>query len=239
MPEDWRDDGTVVLSADVCHHLMDVLRIQVGEHIVLFDGQGREARADITAITRRVPLIKIISSEVHEKSPLQLILVQAIAKGKRMDLVMEKATEIGATEIWPVLSERVVVRLNDKQQRERQERWQRVVVGAARQCGTPWMPHVQAVTDVTEMGGTLKGYDCVLLAAVDAGGDHLGDVVSRSWDAGARRMALLIGPEGDWTVEEQALMRGWGAKPVSLGERVLRAETAALFGLSVIVSTCR
>ena len=239
MQEDWRDDGSVVLSPDVCHHLLDVLRVRIGEQIVLFDGRGREATAEIIDVAQHAPRIKILSTENHGQPSLQLVLVQAVAKGKRMDLVMEKATEIGATEILPVLSERVVVRLNDKQKRDRQERWQRVVAGAARQCGTPWMPHVQSVTDVTEIGSTLKGCDCVLLAAVDAGGEHLGDAVTRAWDAGATRMALLIGPEGDWTTAEQELMRGWGAKPVSLGERVLRTETAALFGLSVIVAACR
>jgi 16S rRNA (uracil1498-N3)-methyltransferase len=239
-PDRWPNGNAPVrLAPDVRHHLVHVLRAQAGDRVLLFDGAGREAEAEITGMDADGPCLRIVAARQCRPQPLQLLLVQAVPKGKRMDLLLEKATEIGATDILPVLSARTVVRLERAERGERRERWQRIVNGAARQCGAPWIPRVHEAVDFADALDAAAGWDCVLLAALTGESLHIRDAAEAAWRSGRRRIALMIGPEGDWTPAEIRDATGRGAQPVTLGDRVLRSETAAIFGVSVIVASCR
>jgi len=141
-PENWNPDSLVLGGAEA-HHARDVLRLQPGTRVVAFNGRGHEITAEIAKVTRaEVQLRKLHEARVP---PLrcQITLAQAIPKGKNMDLIVQKAVEIGAGEIAPLVSERTIIHLDEKEMAEKQTKWQRVAIEAAKQCGQNWLPKVQ------------------------------------------------------------------------------------------------
>lgn len=141
-PEDWQAANLVLREAEA-HHARDVLRLKPNDRVVLFNGRGREITASIVDVKRdEVRLRKLHESET---APLRcrITLAQAIPKGKNMDLIVQKAVEIGAAEIAPLISERTIINLDRDAAREKQAKWQQVAIEAAKQCGQNWLPQVQ------------------------------------------------------------------------------------------------
>ena len=246
-PQAWSDDR-LVLSADEERHLRKVLRARDGDSVMAFDGAGRRCRARIATLpvdndqagTGRMSkgssgLTVLVPDGPTERlhRPLELTLLQTIPKGHRMDWIVEKATELGVSRIVPIISKRVVVRLDARQVASRVRRWQRIALEAAKQCQTAWVPEVNGVFPYSEALAQRDKEGLFLLGSLgeDARPMHsvLEDVRHSS-----RHAALLIGPEGDLTSEEIDEAVRCGALPVSFGELTLRVETAALFGLSVL-----
>jgi 16S rRNA (uracil1498-N3)-methyltransferase len=151
-----------------------------------------------------------------------------------MELILEKATELGASIIRPVVTARVVSRLNDGQRKERRKRWQKIVLSAARQCGTCWIPEVAPIEDFAKAMLHVGSLDVVLMGALTVEARPLRHVLAGVRRRSPRSVGLLVGPEGDLSPSEVERAVGAGAVPVSLGPRVLRVETAALFGMSVL-----
>lgn len=153
-----------------------------------------------------------------------------------MDLIVEKATELGAADIVPVLSEHAVARPDPARCRAREERWQRIAAGAARQCGAAWIPRVHPVLPLPE--ALVLGTECELFVfgSLASGARPLRDVMRSA--ARVRSVALLVGPEGDLAPGEADRAEAAGGVPVWFGPLVLRVETAALFGLSVLAYEC-
>lgn len=161
------------------------------------------------------------------------ILVQALPKGRHMDTIVEKATELGATRIVPVHCSRSVVRISGQHADARVARWQRIAEGAAKQCGTPWTPVVDPVTDFgAAVARVCSSVSMSLIGTLSGSSLLLREVLQERWDG--EGVALFVGPEGDFTPEEVALSERAGVVPVHFGTRVLRVETASLFGLSVL-----
>src|SRR5712692_11417905 len=139
-PENWSPDA-LRLSGAEAHHAGDVLRMKRGDRAVLFNGRGREITAEIVDLTGdELRLRKLHETEM---SPLRcrITLGQAIPKGKNMDLIVQKAVEIGASEIAPLISERTIVGLDPASAGQKQEKWQQIAIEAAKQCGQNWLPH--------------------------------------------------------------------------------------------------
>jgi 16S rRNA (uracil1498-N3)-methyltransferase len=239
-PSDW-NESEMIPSADERHHLMDVLRCKAGEIVAVFDGKGREAKARIVASgsgKQAGIVLKVIAAGATTGPELSVTLIQSLPKGTRMDWIVEKAVELGVTEIVPVISERTIVRLDQRGRKARGERWQRLALSASRQCGTGWVPDVRAVCDYMEAVGNCAGagYDLLLVGSLGVDARPLRDVLRNA--AGQKKMSkvgLVIGPEGDLTNDELKAAIDNGATPVSFGQLVLRVETAALYGLSAIV----
>src|SRR5438270_1086661 len=142
-PENWNPDA-LVLSGSEAHHARDVLRMKRGERAVVFNGRGREVTAEVVDLTgQEVRLRKLHGTETP---PLRcrIALAQAIPKGKNMDLIVQKAVEIGAAEIAPLISERTIVDLGTKEAEQKQAKWQQIAIEAAKQCGQNWLPQVHA-----------------------------------------------------------------------------------------------
>ena len=141
-PDEWNPDA-LVLSGSEAHHARNVLRLQPGDKAVLFNGRGREVTAEVTELRGR----EITLRKLHENStaPLRcrITLGQAIPKGKNMDLIVQKAVEIGASEIVPIMSDRTIVRLHEEEAAQKQEKWQTIAIEAAKQSGQNWLPEVQ------------------------------------------------------------------------------------------------
>jgi 16S rRNA (uracil1498-N3)-methyltransferase len=252
-PEEWNAEALALTSAEA-HHARDVLRLGPGKRVLLFNGRGREVTAEITGVSSSaVQLRKLHEAEIP---PLRcrITLGQAIPKGKNMELIVQKAVEIGAAEIAPLLSERTVVRLSNDEASAKRAKWQQVAIEAAKQCGQAWLPVVQQPGTVAEFfadpeaaglrrsGGPIQqgcptGFDLQLIGSLQPDAQHLKRILAeyeREHGARAASVLMLIGPEGDFTPAELNLARSNGCRPITLGPIILRVETAAIYCLSVL-----
>ena len=232
-PSSWNTERLVLDMAE-SHHAIGVLRLNEGEKIVVFDGRGNEATAEIAAAkSNRVELRKISQS----KSPLlrcRIVLGQAIPKGKNMDLIVEKATELGAAVIAPLLSERTVVRCDEDDASSKKQKWQRVAIEAAKQCGQNWLPAVETPVALKAFFGTNPKFDLMLIASLQPDARPLKTILAERAGPLPASVLVLVGPEGDFTPAEINLAKAAGCHPITLGPIILRTETAAIYCLSVL-----
>lgn len=212
------------LSRENRQHLK-VLRPEPGEIFELFDGAGR-----FRAYRCDGDRLQAAGAVAIAPRPPELALFACIAKGSRWDWTLEKATELGVTQIVPLVSERTIVRLGPSDLEPKRERWQRIVDDAARQCGTRWVPRVETPAKLMSALPQLRERFTVLGALTDPPSPPILKVMA-GWRGEA--LALAIGPEGDFsTTELEALMTV--SHPASFGNTILRTETAAIFGLGVL-----
>ena len=222
----------VRLHPDAAHHAVRVLRLAVGEPIVLFDGLGGEFEARITRIDRGDVSVKTGAHvDVERESRLQVRLVQGLSSGDRMDITLQKAVELGVASIQPVATERSVVKLKDERAQRRVEHWQNLVIAACEQCGRNRVPEVSPLMNLPDWLAQLEtpapdDEARVLLSPAAA--------VPLKALAPMPRMTLLVGPEGGLSPVETQLAQSRGFTAVRLGPRILRTETAALATLSAI-----
>ncbi len=231
-PETWNLDALVLDEAET-HHAVDVLRMNVGDKAVVFNGRGAEATVEIAAISRKgVSLKKMLNA----KSPpvaCRITLGQAVPKGKAMDLIVQKAVELGASAIAPLLSERTVIQVGDEEGPRKQQKWQAVAIEAAKQCGQNWLPAVHAPATLKEFFARGGKYDLMLIASLQPDALHLKGLLA---EVGRKpgSVLVLVGPEGDFTPAEIGLAKSHGCRPITLGPIVLRTETAAIYSLSIL-----
>jgi 16S rRNA (uracil1498-N3)-methyltransferase len=230
-PSCW-SGARLSLPADERHHVRQVLRMHVGDEVVAFDGEGREGVARLVETGEGWGLELLHECEDrHER--VRIVLIQAIPKGKRMELLVEKATELGVGTIIPMVTERTVVRLDGRQVQAKQERWARIATSAAKQCGTRWMPEILPVAASLQAALAAVGpLDLLLAGIIRPDSRPLKDVILEH--PTVRSVGVVIGPEGDLTEGEIATVLAAGATPVGFGGQVLRVETAAIFAVSVI-----
>jgi 16S rRNA (uracil1498-N3)-methyltransferase len=239
---DMWEAGEIPLPEPEAHHLTDVLRARAGDRVEAFDGRGRVAEAVVARAVRghrRAPADAVIAlrEEPRRVSPPlpRIVLLQAVPKGSRMDYLVEKAVELGVWEIVPLQTARGIARPGETGHASRPERWRRIAESAARQCGTAWLPHVGAPVSFDAALARLAACDHAFLAALGPGTTPLREAIGQISGGGPDvTVAVLIGPEGDFTPEEIAQGRSAGALPVSLGSLTLRVETAALYAVSVL-----
>lgn len=227
-------EAVIVPSESEAHHLLHVLRAEEGDAVAVFNGKGVEADA-VVHINGQNGL-ELVVKGIKEASlrAFDLTLIIAIPKGSRSDLIFEKATELGIARIIPVITERVIVRLKGKQAGRRVERWERVAKSAAKQCGTKWLPQIDAIQSFDKVLENLSQFDAVLLGSLADGVKPLKAAAQELQKRELKSLAVIIGPEGDLTAEEIESALNAGAIPVSFGDLTLRTETAAIFALSVL-----
>jgi 16S rRNA (uracil1498-N3)-methyltransferase len=235
-PEDWNPDA-LALRGPEAHHAGHVLRLERGDKVVVFDGRGRELTAEIaSAASSEIQLRKLHEARTP---PLrcQITLAQAIPKGKNMDLIVQKAVEIGAAEIAPIVSDRTVVRVDEESAASKQAKWQTIAIEAAKQCGQNWLPEVHAPQTMPQFFQHLHRFDLQLIGSLQSDAVHLKKILAEySTEHGNRpkSVLMLVGPEGDFTPAELALARSHGCRPITLGPIVLKVETASIYCLSVL-----
>jgi len=216
------------LDAQATAHLTKVLRLRAGDALVVFNGDGDEFEATVSTVGRRTASIELEEAiDRNVESPLELILVQGVSRGERMDYTVQKAVELGVAQIVPVNTERTVVNLKGDRQVRRQQHWQAVVNGACEQSGRNVVPEVKPIVPLQQwLDAPAAGLKLVLHHRAETSLDDLprpeGPVV------------LLIGPEGGLAPAEISAAQSAGYLPLRLGPRVLRTETAAVAAMSVL-----
>lgn len=228
-PEAWGAQAR--LTGDEAKHAGQVLRLRTGDRITVFDGCGRSAAAEVGDVSKSE--IGLMLGEIVQRPPLQpeICLAQAVPKGKTMDLVVQKAVELGVSSIQPLITRHTVVQVDGDDAPRKSAKWQRVALEACKQCGQDLLPEVLPVRD---FGGWLPEAtgDLMVMASLFPGTRPLRDILRGAGEV--RRVILLVGPEGDFSAAEGAAAAEQGFLPASLGSIVLRAETAAFFGISAI-----
>jgi 16S rRNA (uracil1498-N3)-methyltransferase len=227
-PESWSLDA-LALTGDEANHCASVMRRSVGDEIIAFNGLGAWAKVKISASSKQRVDLEVIHHELAVPAPSTLSLLQAIPKGSNMELIIEKAVELGVSQIYPVMTERTVVSLDAKDAPKKQAKWQRLAIEACKQCGQNWLPQVHLPRRYQEALASLPAYDLKLIAALTEDARSFKSTLSTQ-----PTTLLAIGPEGDFTPAEYALAQQAGFLPISLGPIILRVETATLFALSVL-----
>jgi 16S rRNA (uracil1498-N3)-methyltransferase len=249
-PNEW-DLDALRLREGEAHHARDVLRMKRGDKLVVFNGHGHEVTAEIVDLARD----QIALRELHDaKTPplkCRITLGQAIPKGKNMDLIVQKAVEIGAAEIAPLISERTVVDLDEKEAEQKRAKWQQVAIEAAKQCGQNWLPRVHRPQTLKNFFASVEAgvsparpqptgvppqFDLRLIGSLQPDARRFREVLAdyRQQHGAGGGVLMLIGPEGDFTPAELGLAKSQGAVPITLGPIILRVETAAIYCLSVL-----
>lgn len=237
-PVELRVGAALDLPPEAARHVQ-VFRMQPGEHITLFNGEAGtpagEYGASIVQMGRSHVTVQIESHTAIEREAARAVhLLAGITAGERMEWLVEKATELGVASITPLEAERSVTRLKGDRATKRQERWQAIAASACEQCGRNQVPRIHAPVDLAQWikAGGLADAQRLVLSLAD-GTQPLAQAVQQ---AGAQPLVFLSGPEGGLSPAEEALARGNGFAPVTLGPRVLRAETAPLAALGYLAA---
>jgi 16S rRNA (uracil1498-N3)-methyltransferase len=225
-----RPGSLIELPPSAAQHLAKVLRARLGDEIVLFTGDGVEFAAAVESIRgSRVTAAVGAARAVDRESPLAVTLVQCIARGDRMDVIVQKATELGVAHIVPVMSRRSVVRLDAAQAASKAEHWRGIAVAACEQCGRNRLPVIEAPQQLIRYLGEAAPGGARLVLEPEAGRSEAALKIDAA-------VLLAIGPEGGFDSEELEAFRVSGFSPVALGPRVLRTETAAIAGIAWLQS---
>lgn len=235
-PASWNLDA-LTLEERETHHLRDVLRMAAGEKVVVFDGRGHEATAEIVDIARNSTSLRRLQHGLTPPLPCQITLGQAIPKGKNMDIIVQKATELGASAIIPLISERTVVHIEPFEAESKQAKWHGIAIEAAKQCGQNWVPEIALPLTPKAYFEQGDRFDLMLIASLQDDARSLKSVLADHAQQGHPSPAsvlILIGPEGDFTPAESSLSKSHGCRPITLGPIILRTETAAFYCLSVL-----
>jgi 16S rRNA (uracil1498-N3)-methyltransferase len=225
------------LDGREAHHALRVLRLKFGELVAVLDGMGNEFLCTVDSSSRDAVMLSVSLKNYTPPPPCSITLLQAVPKGKTIESIIQKAVELGAHRIVPILSGRVVMQLDEEDSEHKRDKWQQVAVEAIKQCGAPWLPKVEVPTTIEQFLARMESFDLCLVGSLQKERRHPHECFSE-FQAKHKRLpqsvGVWIGPEGDFTPEELHSIQAAGALPISLGRLVLRVETAAIYCLSIL-----
>ncbi|STX27512.1 16S rRNA methyltransferase [Legionella beliardensis] len=222
----------IELSSEAGQHVGVVLRMQPGQHLTLFCGDNQEFNAEIISVAKKKVWVKILTChEVNRESPCSIHLAQAISKGERMEMVVQKAVELGVASITPLITERCAVKLDAARLEKKRLQWQAIAIAACEQSGRNKIPPILPII-------SLKQYLDNPLPALKLVLSPTGKKTLSRFDQKLAEIGLVIGPEGGLSLDELDCLDAQQFLPLSLGPRILRTETAAIVALSVLQAIC-
>ena len=227
----------LVITGGDAHHLGRVMRAKAGDRILVADDEGKVGEYELTGFTESSVSMKLVQQvEERTESPVEIVLAQCLPKGDKLDLIVQKATELGVNVIVPLVSDNCVVRYDGKKAKAKQEKWQKIADEAGKQCGRSRLPEVQQVQPfrqwLREAADGKRDDTAVCMCYENELQQGMKDFLQGQ--RAAKRFVVIIGPEGGFSLAEAALAKELGIASVSLGTRILRAETAAISAAAVI-----
>jgi len=223
--------STIELDELESRHAVQVLRARVGDEFQTLDGAGGVYDCEVEAIAKKSLRLKIFRKHQVERSPPGITLFQAIPKGKVMELIVQKATEIGASRIVPILTERTVVEIGSDSAKI--GRWRAIAIEAIKQCASPYLPQIESPLIFQNALKRISGLPLVAALHKDAG------EIEEFFGRDQLPVQIWIGPEGDFTPAELSQLVSVGARPITLGPLVLRCDTAAIVSLGLLAHQLR
>ena|ERR1700733_9241426 len=225
------------LDGSEAHHALRVLRLKRGELVTVLDGVGIEFMCAVENCARNVVELSVSLKNFTPLSPCAVTLLVAIPKGKIIESIIQKSVELGGRKIVPLLTERVVTRLDESDCENKRGQWQQVAIEAVKQSGATWLPKVETPTTIEKILARKEKFDLSLVGSLQKERRHPREIF-REFEKHNTRLpksvGVWIGPEGDFTLDELKTIQNSGAKPISLGNLVLRVETAAIYCLSFL-----
>lgn len=237
LPPGQCEGTSLLLSGSEAHHGLHVLRIRRGETVTVLDGKGLTLRCSVEETERDQVRLKVVEKCQAPPLPCQITLAQAIPKGRLFESIIQKATELSAARIVPLITERTVVRVEPPDVDDKVARWQQVAVEAIKQCGSPWLPTINSPRSIEKFVSESPRAELALVGSLRSDARHPRTCFEAFERAQGRKpgsVSIAIGPEGDFTDQELSLLQSAAAQPITLGPLVLRTDTAAVYCLSVI-----
>ncbi|MDI3481149.1 MAG: rRNA (uracil1498-N3)-methyltransferase [Tepidanaerobacteraceae bacterium] len=228
--KDFCVNDTVVISGDDARHIIKVLRYKPGDELKLSNGKDTEAVAVVEEIDAKQIIIKLKIIEKNKKPGIkpEITLFQSLLKGDKLDFILQKNTEIGVSKFRPIITERTIVELTQNKLLNRMQRWKKIAMEASKQCMRIDIPQILDVKGFDDSLKTVKDYDIAIIPWELENTCFIKDILVEAKNSNAESVAVFIGPEGGFSEEEISKAKKFGAVPVSLGPRILRAETAAI-----------
>lgn len=226
---------TAKITGQDANHIIRVLRMSEGDGLVICDGEGTDYSAEIDGFSDGAVSLTLKEKMTCEsETDIKVTIFQCLPKGSKMDLIIEKCTELGVSEIVPVASKYCVVKIEDAaKEAKKTAKWQKTADEAAKQCRRGVIPKVSGVVTLKDAAKTVKDFDLLIAAYELEDKTSLKDVLTQN--KGAKKVGIFIGPEGGFDEEEIDILTQNGAKAVTLGKRILRTETAGLSVLSCVM----
>ncbi len=225
------------LDGREAHHALHVLRLKRGELVTVLDGIGNEFMCTVENSSRETVTLAISLKNFVPAPPCSLTLLVGVPKGKIIESLIQKAVELGARRIVPLLTERVVTQLDDDGAESKRDKWQGVAIEAIKQCGATWLPKVEAPLTPAQFLARKEAFDLSLVGALQKERRHPHEILREFKTKHGRlpqSVGVWIGPEGDFTPDELQAIQTAGALPITLGNLTLRVETAAIYCLSFL-----
>ncbi len=223
---------TVTIRGPEAHHIKNVLRLKCAQTVTVFDGSGIEYLGTISSIGDGAVTIRLGQQQTVETTELHISIGQALLKAGKMDFVVQKTTELGASVVYPFTSERSVSTVSAKQMHPKKVRWEKIAVEAAKQCRRSLLPIIHEVQPLASLLTAVRDCDLKVILWEEVSDNNLRAVLSRV--PRPKAICALIGPEGGFAGHEVQAALGAGFVPVGLGRRILRAETATIAILSIV-----
>ena len=225
--------GKIHVGQKESHHIIDVMRLAGGDSVTVFDGSGKEYQGKIDSIKNKSVVINIKNVRtVEKKQSTSITLAQSIPKKDKMDLIVQKATELGVDEIIPVESSRTIVRTGRRKKGHKIDRWRKIIVEASKQCGRNELPRIKDVIYFDKLLNSAVNYNLVIMPCLSDRCVNLKFALSKTNKPD--KVLAIIGPEGGFTEDEIDRASKKGVVLVSLGQSVLKSETAAITILSIL-----
>jgi len=247
------------LDGREAHHALHVLRLKRGDAVTVLDGAGKEYSSEVESAAKDFLTLAVKHKKFTAPLPCSITLLQAVPKGKIIESIIQKSVELGARCVVPILSERVVTQLDGDDAEKKRDKWQQVAIEAIKQCGAAWLPRVEAPVTIEQFlarsgvsaerrnspenqsSGSLPKaathFDLLLVGSLQPERRHPREVLHEFEAKHGRKpqsVGIWTGPEGDFTLDELKAIQAAGAQPISLGQLVLRVETATIYCLSFL-----
>ncbi|MBI4664637.1 MAG: 16S rRNA (uracil(1498)-N(3))-methyltransferase [Verrucomicrobia bacterium] len=237
LPPEQTQQSSLTLSDGDAHHALHVLRLKRSDRVAVLDGVGSEFLCEIKEADARRVTLEVVSKLFIPPLPYRLTLVQAVPKGKTMDLIVQKATELGADRVVPILSERTVAQVNEEAASGKAQKWRATAIEAIKQCGSAWLTKIDSPISPAAFLSREEKPELSLMATLQKNARHPRSCFQSFLAEHGRlpnTISVWVGPEGDFTPAEVNAIAGSGAWPITLGQLILRCETAAIYCLAAL-----